>query len=177
MEKINKKIQELGGTELTNEFKNAKINNFDPTNYLKTNKLTFNWEFISFLENYGYHQFNKDVIFESIDDLPFSFDKNNGEVNFIYGWGNNEDSLQEIRETFLEQIPEKYFVFAEGNLGDQLCINVENQQIYYWHHESYDKEGIYLIAKSFEEFIKGLSIRESKEIDCDIEDEWFADDF
>lgn len=93
-------------------------------------------------------------------------------------WGSGENSLPNIRETFLEQIPDQYFVFAEGNAGDQICIHLENHQIYYWHHESPEGADLFLTANSFENFIKSLEINKSDVADdSDLEEEWFADDF
>lgn len=177
MERIKKKIFKLGQTELAKEFEDFKIRDFNYNKYLSQHKLTLNEKYLLFSERYGFGQFNKNVVFKSIDVLSFSFDKHFGEINFIYGWGTGDSSLQEIRETFLEQIPEKYFVFAEGNPGDQICINIEDQKIYYWYHESNENDELNLVANSFEEFITNLSIRKEEEIDDDIEEEWFADDF
>lgn len=177
MEIIKKKIFNLKGTELTEEFELLKKNDFNFSTYLSENNLSLPEDFLFFAEQYGFNQFNENVIFESIDDLPFSIDLNHGEINFIYGWGKEEYSLQEIRDTFIDQIPKKYFVFAEGNPGDQLCINMDNQKIYYWHHESFENQELYLVADSFNEFISQLSIRDENDTEEDIEEEWFSDDF
>lgn len=178
MKIIKKKILDLGGTELTEDFESVLINNFNFSNYLSENDLNLPKNVLFFIEKYGFNQFNENVIFKSIDNLSFSIDLKHGEINFIYGWGKEEYSLQEIRNTFIDQIPEKYFVFAEGNPGDQLCINMDNQKIYYWFHESPENQELYLISESFEEFINELSINETSiNDDNDIEEEWFSDDF
>lgn len=176
MDAIKKRIEELGKTELTEVFESQKDFNFNVKEYLILEKLNLPDTYISFSIEYGFHQFNEDVVYKSIDKLPITGEDNLCPVDFIYGWGSGSNSLKEIRETFIEQIPPKYFVFAEGNAGDQLCINTENQKNYYWHHESSENE-IYFVSENFISFIESLRINEILEMDDDLEEEWFANDF
>lgn len=178
MNSIDDKIKELGGMELTGSFVKEKENNFDIEKYSSENDLKLPDDYQDFSQKYGFHQFNNDVVFKSIEKLPITSDDNLYPVDFIYGWGSGENGLPEIRETFLEQIPNQYFVFAEGNAGDQICIHLENHKIYYWHHQSPEGADLLLVANSFENFIKSLEINNSDVTkDSDLEEEWFADDF
>jgi len=176
MDMIKKRIKELGKTELTEVFESQKDFNFNVKDYLILEKLNLPDIYISFSTEYGFHQFNEDVVFKSIDKLPITEEDNLCPVDFIYGWGSGSNSLNEIRKTFIEQIPPEYFVFAEGNAGDQLCINIENEKVYYWHHDS-SKNEIYFVSDNSPSFIESLRINEISELDDDIEEEWFADDF
>lgn len=178
MSVIDDKIKELGGAELTEAFVKEKEGNFDVEKYLSENDLNLPDDYQDFSQKYGFHQFNNDVVFKSLEKLPVTSDDNLCPVDFIYGWGSGENGLPDIRETFLEQIPGQYFVFSEGNAGDQICIQLENHKIYYWHHESPEGADLFLVANSFEDFIKSLEVNESGAADdSDLEEEWFADDF
>lgn len=177
MKDIDQKILDLGGTEVTNAFLSAKNRQFDIQRYLISQGLELPKEYIYFSEKYGFGQFNEDIVFRSIDKLPITSEQNLCPVDFIYGWGFGPNSLQSIRETFLDQIDKDYFVFSEGNAGDQLCINQNDRRIYYWHHESLQGEGFYLVANSFLDFIQSLEKNNEIDSDNDLEEEWFSDDF
>ena len=177
MEQIRKIIFKLGQTELTKALKKKKDNNFDYKKYIISNNLKLSDEYIYLSKEYGYNQFNEDIVFKSLDKLPITGDDNLCPIGIIYGWGKGENSLQKNRKIFLDQIPENYFVFAEGLPGDQLCINQIDQKIYYWYHESLENEGLYLVANSLLDFFKSLHLNPNSEIEDDLEEEWFSDDF
>lgn len=83
MKAIEDKIKELGRTKLTDSFVKEKENNFDIEKYLSKNLLDLPDIYKEFSEKYGFHQFNKDVVFKSIEKLPITSDDNLCPVNFI----------------------------------------------------------------------------------------------
>lgn len=177
MDYIKKKIFRLGGTELTSTYLDKKDENFNLDFYLKKEKLILPSDYIFFSRTYGFNQFNRDVVFKSIEKLPITDETNLCPIDFIYGWGDGINSLQETRISMLDQIDEKYFVFAEGAAGDQICYNTEDSKIYYFYHEAHEGNGIFLVAHSFSDFIKSLQINIDNEAAEDLEEEWFSDDF
>ena len=180
MKVIKDKIALLGSVKILDSFAKYQDKNFDIDGYLQSENINLPIEYLFFAKEYGFHQFKLDVLFKSIDKLPITDNDNLCPVDFIYGWGTGSNSLQEIRETFKEQIPSNYFVFAEGNAGDQLCIDQNNQKIYYWHHESMETKDVFLVSDSFLLFISSLQIAENEEPNSsedDLEEEWFSDDF
>jgi hypothetical protein len=179
MENFEKKIAQLGGLELTKSFAIKKDNNFPIEEYLIENNLKLPEDYISFTKKYGFNQFNNDIVFESINPIPSAYEDGTCPISFFYGWGKGGQSLIKIRETYLEQIQPEYFVFAEGNPGDQLLINTLNNKIYYWAHEESVNNSLFLISDSFVDFINNLKFNENKsdDDDDDLVEESFSDDF
>jgi len=177
MEKIENKISELGGLELTKSFTVKKDNNFSVIEYLAVEKLNLPDEIINFSKKYGFNQFNNDIVFKSLNPIPSAYENGTCPIGIFYGWGKGDESLMEIRKTYLEQIQPEYFVFAEGNPGDQLLINIKNNKVYYWAHEQSVNNCLFLVADSFEKFIDSLTVIENENVDDDLEEESFADDF
>lgn len=169
---IENEIEQLGGIEISSTFVSKKDNVFDVNKYLKNNNLHLPEEYLGFSLKYGFGQFNKDVVFASISKIPISYDDGTVPITFIYGWGLGSESLQETRTALLEQINSDYFVFAEGNPGDYLLINTNDNKIYYYSHDS-----LFLVANSFSSFIETLKINDNSEPEDDIQEEWFSDDF
>ena len=178
MESIEKKITSLGGLEITKSFRNHKEEKIDVEKYLLTNGIKLPNEFIDFSKKYGFSQFNNDIVFSTISKIPSSYEDGTCPVNFFYGWGAGTESLQEIRESLSDQIPNKYFVIAESNPGDQLLVNTLDSKVYYWAHEEPENKCIFLVANSFEDFINKLKLNENSNTDeDDLEEESFSDDF
>ena len=177
MDIIEKKIEQLGGVEITKVFAPKKDSNFSIENFQTENKILLPEKYIFFSNKYGFGQFNEDIIFDSISKIPSSYDDGTCPISFIYGWGKGTESLQKVRKTFLEQLPANYFVFAESNPGDQLLINTLDNKVYYWAHEEPEKRCIFLVSNNFEDFINSLKINLNKNDDDDLEEESFSDDF
>lgn len=175
--KIDKKIEAIGGIDITAAFLSNRENNFNVQNYLQSNNLKLPSSYVDFSIKFGFGQFKNDIVFSSIDEIPVGYDDGTTPITFIYGWGNGEESIQETRISLLDQIDSNYFVFAEGNPGDYLLINTINQKIYYYSHEGVVNDSIFLVAESFEEFIESLTLNKNSESEDDLEEEWFSDDF
>lgn len=175
--KIDKKIEKLGGIEISNSFILKKDNSFDVNSYLTQNNLQLPKEYIDFSFKYGFGQFNEEVVFTSISKIPISYDDGTIPLTFIYGWGRGVESLQETRIALLEQISSDYFVFAEGSPGDYLLISSTNNKIYYFSHDGPINNSLFLIADCFILFIETLKIDENQDTEDDIIEEWFSDDF
>lgn len=177
MKLIEKKIKKLGGIEFMRPLARKYNSNIDISNYLKSNNLNLETEWIEFLIKYGFGQFNDDIVFKSIDKIPVSYNDGTTPITFIYGWGFGSESLQETRDGLADQISSNYFVFAEGNPGDYLLINTVDGKIYYYSHEGEVNYSIFLVANTFEDFIESLSINKNSSAEDDLEEEWFSDDF
>lgn len=128
----------------------------------------------TFPEQYKSHL----VIFNggSPDQGIFSFSEDgketNSRVNYFYAINSKEiDDLEEILDTFKideKRMPEQILPIAEDPFGNVVCIStgkLDHGQIYFWDHEKEvdysvsddrDYSNLYLIAKSFNEFIDGL---------------------
>lgn len=176
MKKIETKIETLGGFQSI-ENDEPKDNEFQVAQYLSDNKLNLPNIYIDFSEKYGGCMFNNDVVFSSISKIPSAYEDGSCPISIFYGWNQGEESLQENREAFIEQISEKYFVIAEANPGDQLLVNNEDNKIYYWAHEESENDCIFLVANSFEDFIESLEINKNKFKEKKVISSWFSEDF
>ncbi|MEK6511153.1 SMI1/KNR4 family protein [Myroides odoratimimus] len=178
---LENKIKKLGGVEIIPTFEPLKDNSFDINRYLENNKLKLSEDYITFSILCGYSEFINDIVVKSVERISVGYEDGTIRVSFIYGWGKGEESLQNTRESLLDQIGRKYFVFAEGNPGDYFLINMLKGDIYYYSHDSLPINSLYLVAHNFEDFIDRLQINVNVTDDDDDDDydseEWFADDF
>lgn len=171
---MEQKIKALGGIEITKK----SLHHNEIEKYLSLEKLELPKSYIEFSLKYGFGYFNNDIVCTSINNIPIAYKNKTFPVGFIYGWGTEDDSLQDIRDTLIDQIPKQYFVFAEATSGDYLMINTINNKIYYYYHEGEIDNSIFLVANSFEDFINNLQVNPTTNSeDNDIEEEWFSDDF
>lgn len=134
------KIESLGGIkkEISYHTKLEEIKE-----YLSEEGIKLPEDYLSFSLKYGYGQFCKDVVSKSIDKIPIAYPDGTFPVTFIYGWGKDEDSLQETRIALIDQLPLSYFVFAEATAGDYLLINTINYKIYYYLHDEVDDKAFF----------------------------------
>lgn len=175
---IEKKIEEVGGIGITDNFIANKDRTFDVHNYLNVNNLQLPEEYIDFSLKYGFGQFGKEVVFKSVADIPIAYDDGTVPVTFIYGWGSGSESLQDTREALLDQLDSDCFVFAESSPGDYLLINMSDNRIYYYIHDNSMADSLFLAANSFSEFIGSLKVKDcSDSVNDEIEEEWFSDNF
>ncbi|AJH14439.1 SMI1/KNR4 family protein [Myroides profundi] len=175
------KLNKLGGIGILSTFIKPNDHALDIAQYIKNNNLQLPKAYLTFSTRYGYGIFNNDSVVKSTDRIPVGYSDNTIPISFIYGWGSDDESLQNTRKALLDQIDKHYFVFAEGNPGDYILINMSNGSIYYYAHDDLPSSSLYLIANSFEDFIDRLQLNTNtmhdEDEDDDLEEEWFADDF
>ena len=158
-----------------------KINNLGGIDFIQKSYSEILPSMISLPENvkefilkYGFGIFNQNIVFNSIGKIQGAYEDNTVPFTIFYGLGEGVNSLSSVHEDLSDQIPKNYFVFAEANPGDQLCLNLNDNKIYLWLH---DNGNFYLVAKSFEDFIDRLTTSNHIVSDDDLEEEWFDDDF
>jgi len=85
--------------------------------------------------------------------------------------GNDKSSIDKVLSTFQEQLPIGLLPICDGELGDIICMSLRNadyEYIYYLHHESPPGNDLFLVAKSFEDFIMSLEIHKEASGDDDL---------
>lgn len=99
-----------------------------------------------------------------------SFKKNNIKFDINYFFGFSEKSYQDFvwnYNTYLGRMPQEFFPIASANGGDLLCMDKQNENIFYWFHEKDDwglegnKERPVKVAENLNDFIEFLIEPES----------------
>lgn len=137
--------------------------------------------------------FGSFVVYRPIELTPWNKDGSPQDVDIMYGLGEGKYSILENLEIYNARIPDDCIPIACTPADNQILMCIEGTregQIYFWdHHDEREITGddendygnMYLVAKSFPEFVKLLEVNEDSDIDPDIDDKiesaWFADDF
>lgn len=87
------------------------------------------------------------------------------DVIFLYGLSDADNGLFYRINMHSSNIPSEYYPLGESSGGNQICINKNTGEIYFWWHEApTDPECLYFLSKNIESFIDGLTpIKDSEE--------------
>lgn len=146
LKKICEKIESLGNRENL-----ASRNGFISERYL------FPEIYEKFSKLYGSFDFESSIVVKGIEEIPVIGKDNYIAVGCIY---NLEDSLI-IHSDFVDQLPALMMPICDSEHGDLICISLHNDsygKIFYWDHEGFVGEDIFLVSNSFEEFVMNLEI-------------------
>jgi hypothetical protein len=115
-------------------------------------------------------------VFQSIDSFPGGED-GKGPFSDFYGSKDTINSLAENIEAYKGRMPDMIIPIGDDGMGNQICLGIggdERGKVYYWDHENeWDEQqymedygvpmppemkfqNVYLVAESFEDFIRGL---------------------
>lgn len=124
----------------------------------KLDKLNFNFPVLynELSEKYGSFSFENPILVKSIDEIPVA-DRGFVSVDRFY---DRDDSISTQLE-YTDQLPSMMMPIFDGEPGDFICISLQKDnygKIFYWHHEGFVDQDIYLLANTFEEFILKLEI-------------------
>jgi hypothetical protein len=160
---IIKKLKSVGGIEKNldcTDDKKHKEGGFLNIEKMFNSRLPQSYK--DFYAKVGAFSFLELVCVQCIDKKAFILRGNKVSVgNFYCITGNDELSINKILLTFQEQLPIGVLPICEGELGDHICMSLRKddfESIYYFNHESPPDSDLFLIAKSFEDFITGLEI-------------------
>ena len=115
---------------------------------------------------------------ESLGLPNYSFEGSG--LSHFYGVSSNsfKNDLSEILKCYQNRMPDNFLPIADDGLGNQICISLNNESsgyVYWWDHENeWDEDdyqedtgehmpiearyqNVYLIAKSFGEFLTKLT--------------------
>jgi hypothetical protein len=117
-------------------------------------------EYRSFLCDYGAAVFfGEGAIYRPLEPSPIVDDKGFQSVNTLYGPVDGRFGLDDVNRRFYDQLPPHVLAIGEAGFGDAICLAIvgaEAGRLYYWYHEDPDERRIYLIARSFDEFVDML---------------------
>lgn len=128
-------------------------------------KISLPEDYKNFLEKYGNTMtFSQEVQYKPLEKSAWT--KKNGYAGFelFYGLEKDDNNLIERMKTFKKRIPESFIPIAEAPGGNQILLGVKKDdqygKVYFWDHESRgtNKDDIYLIAASFNDFVKSFEL-------------------
>jgi hypothetical protein len=128
------------------------------------------------IEMKGSIMFNNGAIYKPIVNSPVDDRDGNQSLDILYGL-TGHSNLVEINNMYSDQIPDEYVAIGGSSGGNLICLNKNDEQIYFWHHEAlYDDEMFFKIANNIDEFINGLK-KDDSEVNLTgvIESESFLD--
>jgi len=181
MENIKSKILDLGGYKPSilsrGELLFSEIILKDVNDYFDTEVPNDYKQFISDISAFT---FNESVAFNTDVEIPVASD---GEipVDNFYDFSEGDTSILSAIKRLSGNLPKSILPICEGAPGDIIGINMLREKygkIYYWHHEGYEDDNLYLIAESFNDFIANLSQeRESQLPSSDVKILYESEDF
>ena len=170
--------ENLQKTESFNSHSNYSIREFEEKEDIEINQ-----EIIDFIDEFGFSMPSNDGLrFISLEDIPVNGEnKKKCELGIFYGWGKDSNSIEYNREAFSDYISKEYLIIGEASPGDQICISLKDKnygKIYYWMHDpAKDEKDFYLISENINDFMKSFFIIETNDLNDDMIDEWFSDEF
>lgn len=122
---------------------------------------------LSFASAFGFTSFNKNVVSPVIEHSSF-LKSGTVDIGMLFGIGQQRNSVLSIIDTYFfpEQIRHHFFPICAGYPGDIIFYSLEKEtfgKIYYWHHESPASAAPGLVAHSFDSFLAGLMVNDTKE--------------
>jgi hypothetical protein len=168
-----KKLELIGGIEKHLSCADDRIqreNSFRNIETVFNSRLPQSYK--DFYTKVGSFSFLELVCAKCLDVNPFMLEGNKISVGDFYCIiGKDASSIDEVLLTFKEQLPSGLLPICDGELGDTICISLRKadyEYVYYLHHESSPDNDLYLIAKSFEDFIMNLELYREASADDDL---------
>jgi hypothetical protein len=119
-------------------------------------------EYRLFLLDYGCAMLlGPDVVYRPLESSPFADENGRQDVGLLYGPIEGTSGLRLNNQWLCNQIPPHVITIGDQCFGDQVCLAIvgpDRGKVFYWYHEDPDELRIYLIARSFSEFIDMLEI-------------------
>ncbi|WP_317947419.1 SMI1/KNR4 family protein, partial [Rossellomorea marisflavi] len=91
-------------------------------------------------------------------------------ISGFYGFVSNSFNLMSVIQTYKDMLGGSVLPIADADGGDLICMGLKGEYeggIYYWYHEGdtggNGQEYYYLVANSFEEFIRNFSLHEREQ--------------
>lgn len=115
--------------------------------------------------------FKSDVVFRALEKTPWQRRDGTQSIVSFYGLGRGEGTLSYANEMYGDRMPPRLLAIAELPGGNQLCLCCDEPrlgQVFLWDHEAEteargrdapDYANVYLVARSFDDFISGLMAR------------------
>lgn len=96
----------------------------------------------------------------SLSKIPNLDDEKLLEIELLYGLNDGEYGIIGMKELFRSRVDKKYLPIADPGAGDQIFLNVQSGEVFFWHHECSEGErspkAVTLISKTIEAFLSGL---------------------
>lgn len=124
--------------------------------------LGFPNDYVFYLQYYGNDYIKDNYLFNPQESLEKSLNQNSFELDSIFGLYDDENNLEKKILFYQDVIPSNLFPIADLPDGDLVCMNKENNQIYFWIHD--EVEDTYLVAQSFSDFMMQFQFKQRERI-------------
>lgn len=131
-------------------------------------------------------RFDKDVRYRPMKRSPWDRKSDGSQsLNMLYGLS-GESSLPHQQTSYTNRMADGVIPVGDAPGGNVICLALRTGKLYLWDHEDErpitgnaknDYGNMYLIADSFDRFLKALYVEEDSDNDDDnIDEVWLADD-
>lgn len=169
--------------------KDVKISKDKVKNIEFRNGIKLNSSYKKFIEEYDLGDVTKDIEFISNEPTPLTTTEGkDGLFGFI-----DEEDIEEYIETYEGRIPPNLIPIGDGYGGDLICIGLDDDKIYYWHHEGeyldylpQDKNqdvsmgywgNVYEVSDTLEDFLNSMEAVPEDDTEYDgVVSTWYSDD-
>ncbi|MCP3740186.1 SMI1/KNR4 family protein [Rossellomorea sp. BNER] len=156
MEQFKKKLEEIIDFDIKE--KEVTWGNDSIKKLEEKYKLKLPQDYVFYLQHFGNDYIREDYRFISTIELPQKIKQTQFEIDSIYGLDNDENKLENKIKFYKDILPADLLPIADLPGGDLVCLGKRDDKqnkIYIWFHEM-SGENVYLVAESFENFIKNF---------------------
>ncbi|WP_088810496.1 MULTISPECIES: SMI1/KNR4 family protein [Listeria] len=163
MDNLKNKLDEIIDTEMK---QNPKVWGMDCIEEIeKKYSLVFPTDYAFYLQYYGNDYIKDNYLFTLSDSLEKILNQNSFELDSIFGIDDDLNNLEKKILFYQDIIPSNLFPIADLPGGNLVCMDKENQQIYFWIHD--EVEDTYLVARNFSEFIMQFQFEQKEQVNLD----------
>ena len=164
-------LDSLGGTKLNVKArKDRDSNNTTVNKNIENIEKKFNArippDYLRFTREISAITFNDPVYSRSQKKIPVA--NNKVSVDHFFDFADDGASIIKVLDNLKSNVPEHVLPICEGEAGDLIVIDMSLPyygQVFYWYHESMDEtEGLYPLAKDFNQFIERLFNETEEEV-------------
>lgn len=163
MESLRIKLDEIIDNEMRHD---SKVWDLSIINEMqKKYGLVFPTDYVFYLQKYGNDYIKDDYLFKPKESLEEYLNQDSFEIDSIFGLYNDKNNLEKQILFYQDVIPSNLFPIADLPGENLICMNKENQQIYFWIHD--EVEDMYLVADSFSDFIMQFQFEQIEKVNLD----------
>lgn len=174
---IKRKIDDIGGISDTWPEVRQKLDESDILQRIQQLEERFGCQlptsYIAIQRHYGTFTFAKTVRAMCIESRQgFADEQGQGHIQmgYFYGLEDQPNSVFAFSDSNIPDFPDAFLPIFDGYPGDFVLLSLNKDtfgKIYYFYHEAYEGEELFLVSASLDELIMGLQVVEDEVVDND----------
>ena len=96
--------------------------------------------------------FENGALFKSYESTPLTDEDGFDELDMLYGLSGKFTLDEQNQKNNRQGIADSYLIIGDAPGGDKICLCLETNNIYYWHHESPLSNNMFKICDDFDQF-------------------------